>query len=122
MINGLLWLLGCQLVGEVVVRSLDLPLPGPVLGMVLLFVLLGLKQPDAGANIFQAADGLLKHLQLLFIPAGVGVVTLLGTIGEHPVPLVAGLIVSWVAGLLVVGWIVAFFLRSETQPPVREGA
>ena len=44
MITGALWVLGCQLVGEVVVRSLGIPVPGPVVGMVLLFgVLTGLQ-------------------------------------------------------------------------------
>ena len=30
----------CQLAGEIVVRALGLPWPGPVLGLVLLFVIL----------------------------------------------------------------------------------
>ena len=40
MIVGLLWLLGCQLVGEVVVRLLDVPVPGSVIGLVLLWAVL----------------------------------------------------------------------------------
>ena len=110
MINGLLWLLAFQLVGEVLVRTLGIDVPGPVAGLVLLFVVLQLRRPPAGANLFRAADGLLKHLQLLFIPAGVGVITLLGTVGEHPIPLVGALLLSWVAGLLVVGWLTALLL------------
>ncbi|GGO90227.1 hypothetical protein GCM10011584_21550 [Nocardioides phosphati] len=110
MINGLLWLLGFQLAGEVVVRSLDLTVPGPVMGMVLLFVVLQLRRPPASANLFRAADGLLKHLQLLFIPAGVGVVTLLHVVGEQPVPIVGALLVSWLAGIVTVGWLTTLLL------------
>lgn len=115
MINGLLWLLGFQLVGEVVVRSLGIDVPGPVAGMVLLFVVLQLRRPPASANLFRASDGLLKHLQLLFIPAGVGVVTLLGTVAEHPLPLVGGMLVSWAAGVLVVGWLTTLLLGRDAR-------
>lgn len=111
MINGLLWLLLCQLVGEIVVRTTGLPLPGPVVGMVILFALLQLRKPHADANVLRTSDALLKHLQLLFIPAGVGVITLLGVIADHPLPLVGALLISWIAGLVTVGWLVTLLLR-----------
>jgi holin-like protein len=119
MINGLLWLLGFQLVGEVVVRSLDLTVPGPVVGMVLLFGVLQLRRPPESANLFRAADGLLRHLQLLFIPAGVGVVTLLHVVGEQPLPLVGALLVSWVAGLVVVAWLTTLLLGRDAEGATR---
>lgn len=121
MINGLLWLLGFQLVGEVLVRSTGLDVPGPVVGMVLLFVVLQVRRPPVTANLFRASDGLLKHLQLLFIPAGVGVVTLLGTVADHPLPLVGALLVSWAAGLLVVGWLTTLLLGRHADGRGPEG-
>ncbi|HSX68930.1 CidA/LrgA family protein [Nocardioides sp.] len=119
MINGLLWLLGFQLVGEVVVRSLGLTIPGPVVGMVLLFLVLQVRRPPASANLFRAADGLLKHLQLLFIPAGVGVVTLLHVVGEQPVPIVGALLLSWLAGIAAVGWLTTLLLGSVAERGAR---
>jgi holin-like protein len=113
LINGLLGLLTCQLIGEVGVRLLHLPIPGPVLGMLVLFGYLTWRRPGAGAGIVRASDGLLKHLQLLFIPAGVGVITMFGEIGHAPLPLLAGLVVSWVAGLATVGWIASALIPSE---------
>ena len=104
MINGLTWLLGCQLVGEVLVRLTDAPVPGPVVGMVVLFVLLQVRRAGDDATVVRAATGLLRHLQLLFVPAGVGVVVYLGTIRDQALPLLAGLVVSWALGLAVVGW------------------
>jgi holin-like protein len=121
-INGLLWLLGFQLAGEVLVRSLDLTVPGPVAGMVLLFVVLQLRRPPATANLFRAADGLLKHLQLLFIPAGVGVVTLLHVVGEQPVPIVGALLISWLAGIVAVGWLATLLLGRSTRGSAAGGA
>jgi putative effector of murein hydrolase LrgA (UPF0299 family) len=103
-ITGLTWLLACQLVGEVLVRLTDAPVPGPVVGMVILFLLLRLRGSGDDATVVGAADGLLRHLQLFFVPAGVGVVVYLGTIRDHAVPIVAALLGSWLAGLAVVGW------------------
>lgn len=103
-ITGLTWLLGCQLVGEVLVRVTDAPVPGPVVGMVLLFVLLQVRRAGDDATVVRAADGLLRHLQLLFVPAGVGVVVYLSTIRDHAVPIVVALLVAWLLGLAAVAW------------------
>lgn len=72
MIGALATLLVLQLLGEVLVRVLGLPLPGPVLGMLLLFAALLLygRAPEALAATTHA---MLRHLSLLFVPAGVGV-------------------------------------------------
>jgi holin-like protein len=105
LINGLMWLIGCQLVGELVVRTLDVPVPGPVVGMLLLFLLLQLRRSGDDATVVRAADGLLKHLQLFFIPAGVGVIVYLDAIRDDAVPIVGAMLVSWLVGLAVVGWL-----------------
>ena len=43
MLGALVLLLGCQLAGDTVARAIALPVPGPVLGMALLFGLLVLR-------------------------------------------------------------------------------
>lgn len=106
MINGLMWLLGCQFAGEVVVWALDVPVPGAVVGMAILFVLLQLRRSGEGATVVRAAEGLLEHLQLLFIPAGVGVVVYLSEIRDDAVPIVGALVLSWFVGLALVAWVV----------------
>lgn len=111
MINGFMWLLVFQLVGEAVVTLTDAPVPGPVVGMVLLLVALVVRKPAADANVHRVADGLLSHLQLFFIPAGVGIIVYLSTLRDHALPIVAALVVSWLVGLLVVGAIVQWWLR-----------
>lgn len=110
---GLLWLLGCQLAGEVVVRGWGLPLPGPVVGMVLLLVVLRLRDPAPDDGVFRVGDVLLRHLQLLFVPAGVGVVAHLGLLGEQVVPIGLALLASWLVGLAVVGWTATLLERGE---------
>lgn len=111
MINGLMWLLGCQLVGEVIKHVTHADIPGPVFGMAVLFVLLRLRRSGDDATVVRAADRLLEHLQLLFIPAGVGVVTYLAVIRDDAVPIVAALLVSWFAGLATVAGVTLLFER-----------
>lgn len=73
MLEALMILLGCQLLGEVIARLLALPVPGPVIGLMLLFLGLSLRGA-VGEHLGGLANGLLRHLSLLFVPAGVGVI------------------------------------------------
>ncbi|TWG99149.1 holin-like protein [Nocardioides sp. J9] len=104
MIAGLTWLVGFQLLGELVVRVLDLPVPGPVVGMLLLFAYLRLRRYDDSGSIVIAGSGLLRHLQLFFIPAGVGVVAFASVLGRDVLPVTVAVLGSWFLGLVVVGW------------------
>ncbi len=113
MINGITWLLVMQLLGEFVVRATGLPLPGAVVGMLLLLAALVLRPPAQDASIFRVSDALLRHLQLFFVPAGVGVTVHLGVLRHSALPIGAAMLVSWLVGLLVVGWIVQLRVRPD---------
>ena len=71
MLNALTLILVCQLAGELVSGGLHLPVPGPVIGMVVLFIYL-MVRGGVSQTMGKTADGLLSHLSLLFVPAGVG--------------------------------------------------
>lgn len=124
MINGLLWLLGCQLVGELVVRALDLPVPGPVVGMVVLFGVLLVRRPtrESESGTLRAADGLLRHLQLLFVPAGVGIMAHVGAIRAEWLPIGLALVLSWVAGLATVAGLVVLLVRRRRDGTAEQSA
>ncbi|HEX6875591.1 MAG TPA: CidA/LrgA family protein [Nocardioidaceae bacterium] len=111
MVIGLIALLACQLVGELVVRTLGVPLPGPLLGMVLMFALLLFLRPRSRSGLVRAPMTLLRHLPLLYIPAGVGVVAYLTVLRASLLPAAAALALSWLAGLLVTAGTVALLLR-----------
>jgi putative effector of murein hydrolase LrgA (UPF0299 family) len=72
MLESLTLILVCQLIGEVSVLVTRLPVPGPVLGMLLLLAWL-LLRGGVPESVGRTADTLLAHLSLLFVPAGVGV-------------------------------------------------
>ncbi|MEX0760268.1 MAG: CidA/LrgA family protein [Tistlia sp.] len=100
MLGSLTLLLLCQLLGEVAVRATALPLPGPVVGMALLFVGLALRGEIPPA-LAETAGALLRNLSLLFVPAGVGVMLHLSLIGREWLPIAAALIGSAVITVAV---------------------
>ena len=108
MLASLGLILLCQLTGEAVVRGLGLPLPGPVLGLLLLLILLLARDrfallargPLGNGGVESASKGLLAHLSLLFVPAGVGVVQELDLLASHGIAIVLVLAFSVVITLL----------------------
>jgi holin-like protein len=92
-INGITTLLIFQLIGEVGVHTLTLPIPGPVLGMFLLFLFLIIRRalPEA---LDTSSTALLSHFSLLFIPAGVGVIIHLDTLSNEWLPIGVALVLS----------------------------
>jgi holin-like protein len=109
MIASLSLILLCQLAGEVIVRGLKLPMPGPVVGLLFLLLLLLARDrfaflargPLGDDGVETASRGLLANLSLLFVPAGVGVVQKLDLIAAHGIAIIAVLAVSVVVTLLV---------------------
>ncbi|TVQ90316.1 MAG: CidA/LrgA family protein [Chromatiaceae bacterium] len=99
MLKALTLILCCQLLGEIAVLLLHLPLPGPVLGMLLLFA--GLSWRGLPAGVAQSADTLLGHLPLLFVPAGVGVMVHWQRLLADWPTLVAALLPGTLAVLLI---------------------
>ena len=110
MLAALTALLLCQLIGEAVVRLIELPVPGPVLGLVLMLALLALRR-DVPGNIQTTAGGLLKHFSLLFVPAGVGVLQHLGRIEAEWLAIAAALLASSIATIVVTAVVMRGMIR-----------
>ena len=90
----------CQIGGNAVVRYLDVPIPGPVVGLLLLFSLL-LVRGGTPAGMDRVTTPLLRHMSLLFIPAGTGVLMHLDLISDEWLPIVAVIAVTTPLTLLV---------------------
>ena len=109
-LRGLALLLLLQAAGEALTHALSLPIPGPVVGMVLLLVALQwtpLREPIAAA-----AQLLLEHLSLLFVPVGVGVITHLGIVAQHGLQLAGVIVLSTWLGMAAT----ALVLRALWRP------
>jgi holin-like protein len=98
-LKGLAWLLLCQSAGEALARLAGLGLPGPVIGMLILLV--ALNGSVVRAPVAAAADTLLAHLSLLFVPVGVGVMTHLGLVSQYGARLLIAVAVSTWVGMAV---------------------
>ncbi|MET0050688.1 MAG: CidA/LrgA family protein [Candidatus Thiodiazotropha sp.] len=109
-INGITLLLIYQLIGEVTVLWLELPVPGPVVGMILLFLTL-LIRGHSTEPLNQASSTLLSHLSLLFVPAGVGLVVHLNLIADAWLPILLTLVLSTLITLAATAGIFWLTLR-----------
>lgn len=110
MLNALTLLLLLQLLGEALVVTLGLPVPGPVLGMALMLVLLGLR-PTLLDLLKPTTTGLLQHLSLMFVPAGVGVMVHLQRLGDEALAIGVALVVSTLVGMASAAWAMLWLMR-----------
>lgn len=113
MIGALATLLCCQLAGELIARVTALPVPGPVIGLLVLFALLAARR-GAPAELQVAADGLLRHLSLLFVPAGVGVMLHAARLEAEWPAILAAIVIS--TGLTIVVTSLVFRLAARLAP------
>lgn len=126
MLFGLFVLLLSQLGGEIIVRGLGLPIPGPVVGIVLLLIGLAVharltnpRNEDRETAVGRSADGLLRNLGLVFVPAGVGISQNYQLVFSNGLALIAALVGSTVLTLVVtmaVFRFVAARVGGEVQP------
>ncbi|MGV1016975.1 MAG: CidA/LrgA family protein [Fluviibacter phosphoraccumulans] len=114
MIAALTWLLLYQLTGEILAHVLMLPIPGPVIGMALMFLTLvvrGYGERPVPKALQQTASTLLQHLSLLFVPAGTGVMLYLQLIVDEWLPIGVALVISTLGAMAVT----ALILRTLTH-------
>lgn len=109
---------GGELLGRLMQSSLQWSLPGPVLGMLIILSALALPSGRFIAEpVSQAAEPLMTHLSLLFIPVGVGVIVHLSLIATHGWRLAVVLIVSTLIGLLATAWVLHKLWPQPPTPP-----
>lgn len=94
----------CQLLGEVLARLVHLPVPGPVIGLVILLCYLALRRRVPSA-IEDTSRGLLTHLSLLFVPAGTGVMLHIERLRAEWLPTLLALVLGTTLTLVVTVWV-----------------
>ncbi len=96
-------LAGLDAAGGAIARATHVPVPGTVIGLLLLlggFTALG----GVPAPMEELARLLIGHLNLLYIPAAVGVVAYASLVRRDAWPIVVALVGSAIVGLAVTGW------------------
>lgn len=107
-------LLVCQLVGEAIAKVFALPVPGPVIGMILLFAGLVIRR-GLPSDLDKTATFFLSHLSLLFIPAGVGVVVHAKLIAAEWLPISAALVAGTALTIAVTGLTMTVLLKMRER-------
>lgn len=120
MLKAITTLLGLQLIGEVLARALHLPVPGPVIGMLLLLGLL-LWHGSPPAWLESTAGGLLDYLGLLFVPAGVGIVAHTGLLAQAWLPIMLTLLLSTTITLAATALVLRLLLVVAARRPPAAG-
>jgi len=118
-IQGLALLLLFQSLGEAIAQLTDAPVPGPVIGLVALLAVLVWRQRRSAAiwvPLAEAADGLLAHLSIFFIPAAVGVMLYWEPLAREGLAWIVAIVASTVAAIAVTAW----FLKDRLGPPPGE--
>ena len=108
-LQGITVLLVLQSLGEMLSRWLHLPLPGPVVGLLLL--LAALRWQPVQQCVGAVADFLLSHLSLLFVAVGVGVMTHLPLVSQYGVRIGIVLALSTWVSLAVTAWVMRLLMN-----------
>jgi holin-like protein len=104
MLKAFIILLLFQLLGESIVSLADLLIPGPVIGMLLLWMALLIKN-GASPELSNLSHSLIKHLSLLFLPAGVGLFFLPPAIQQYWPAVLAAMVGGTFVSMLFSGWL-----------------
>ncbi|MGV3629100.1 MAG: CidA/LrgA family protein [Betaproteobacteria bacterium] len=120
MLGALTVLLVFQLIGEVLVQFAGLPIPGPVIGLLLLFLSLCVRGSLA-VPLRDTANGILQHLSLLFVPAGVGVMVHFSRVSGEWLPILAATIISTALAIGVSALVMQALMRGRSGGSGGEG-
>ena len=104
MIRGLIVILSFQLLGEGLVKLLHSPVPGPVIGMLLLWICLALKGGPS-EPLTQVSLKLVHYLSLFFLPAGVGLFFLPPQLQQYLPAIIAAIVGGTFVAMLLCGWL-----------------
>lgn len=118
LLREMLIILAIYFVSEFISKSLHLPIPGNILGMLLLLFLLCIKVVKI-EMIDKVSTFLLDHLAFFFIPAGVGIITAYNVLRGNTIKLLVVTIVSTfiimaISGV-VVQWVINLMEKKELK-------
>ena len=109
-LKGLTWLVVLQLLGSVINLSVLPALPGPIIGMVLLFVLLLLRR-GIPEPLEKTAALLLQYLPLLLTVPAAGIMTSGDALLSELPAIAAGLVLSLVVTVPFCGWLMQVLIK-----------
>jgi holin-like protein len=117
MLKAILTLFLCLGAGDLINKLTGLPLPGGVIGLVILLaIFIWRGGPDR--QMKETSHFLLRNMTVLFIPASVGLITQLPALKQDALPIGVAIVVSTVLGMAVTAAIMHWLARGGH--PARE--
>ncbi len=107
MLSAIALILAFQVAGEIISRATGIPVPGPVIGMILMLLAFFVKD-DLIDRIRPTGGVLLTNLSLLFVPAGVGVMRYTDLFLREGLAIGAVLVLSTIIAMLVTAYTIIF--------------
>ena len=128
MVHAIAILLASQLAGETLSYGLNLPMPGPVIGLLLLFaglciwqfIVNGTPGTIGDTPLGTTSATLLQHLSILFVPAGVGAIDHLGLLRDYGIAIFAGLVHRSIEGIERDYLLLQFAEADELYVPIHQ--
>ncbi|MFC4651539.1 CidA/LrgA family protein [Lactococcus nasutitermitis] len=103
----LLFILLFSFIGEIISDGLHLPVPGPIIGMLLLFLSLQFKILEF-RHVDEVGSFLINNMTILFLPAGVGIMAKWSLISHFWLQILVIVLVALIVNMLVLGKLMQF--------------
>ena len=100
--------------GEIMKYFIPLPIPGSIYGLILMFVLL-LAKVIKVEHVKETGEFLIEIMPLMFIPAGVGLLTAWGILKPVCVPIILITVITTVVVMIVTGRVTQAVIRMDRK-------
>ena len=122
MLNAIFIIFLFQLIGELIQKVLELNIPGPVIGLILLLTVLLLSNKydrklvqDQKINLIISAENLVKYIPLFFLPVGVGVVMHLSFLVDNLVKVLLIIVLGTLMTLALTALLMEKLLKNKDK-------
>jgi len=113
MLKGLIILCGFYLLGDFISTLFHWPIPGSVMGMLLLFFFLILRG-GLPKSLRETSQSLLPYLPLFIVPASVGIINYWSLLQAEGLALLFIIFISVLIGLPLCGWIMQTMMKERS--------
>ena len=114
MIGEFAIILAITYISSIISKYTPIPIPGPVIGILLLFILLNFKILKV-ENIKNATNLMLTNLAFLFLPPGVGLLKSINILANNWHKLFFVVVVTTIITLVVTGWSIQFIIKRKEE-------
>ena len=107
-------ILGIYLIGELISKSFSLPLPGNIIGMIILLILLCTKVIKV-EKVESISTFFLDHLSFFFIPAGVGLISSFDSVKNSLIYILILCLITTALVIISTGLIIQFIIKMKNN-------